>query len=240
MYQPIYYSLEIGPSIRDYYGVPLAETITHMAFVFRSSDSQLEGKGDGGSDIFVEVYPEGLSIVVVNPDRYSFVDPGGSIHFEAAASRVANLVLYLNNAQVKAVSDESISHSFDFSSPGDYWIKVTAEDDGETVADSVFVHVLGSRPGGPVPGGLRDGINYTGEQTATLVFYAPMKEDVFVIGDFNTWTPNSASRMIKDGDRFWITLDMLNTRRNLRIPVPGGRRVAYCRSLYKYDPGPRR
>jgi glycosidase len=206
---PDYYSLELGPSIRDYYGVPLAETITHMAFVFRSSDSQLEGKGDGGSDIFVEVYPEGLSIVVVNPDRYSFVDPGGSIHFEAAASRVANLVLYLNNAQVKAVNDESISHSFDFSSPGDYWIKVTAEDDGETVADSVFVHVLGSRPGGPVPGGLRDGINYTGEQTATLVFYAPMKEDVFVIGDFNTWTPNSASRMIKDGDRFWITLDML-------------------------------
>ena len=206
---PDYYSLELGPSIRDYYGVPLAETITHMAFVFRSSDSQLEGKGDGGSDIFVEVYPEGLSVVVVNPDRYAFIDPGGSINFEAAASRVADLVLYLNNVQVKAVSDESISHSFDFSSPGDYWIKVTAEDDGETVADSVFVHVLGSRPGGPVPGGLRDGINYTGEQTATLVFYAPMKEDVFVIGDFNTWTPNSSSRMIKDGDRFWITLEML-------------------------------
>ncbi|MEA3461771.1 MAG: hypothetical protein U9R49_07820, partial [Bacteroidota bacterium] len=42
-----YYSLEIEPTIRDYYGVPLSETITHMAFVFRSSDSQLEGKNDG-------------------------------------------------------------------------------------------------------------------------------------------------------------------------------------------------
>ncbi len=206
---PDYYSLELGPSIRDYYGVPLEETITHMAFVFRSSDSQLEGKGDGGSDIFLEVYPEGLSVVIVNPDRNSFVNPGNSINFEAAASQVANLVLYLNNAQVKEVSDESISHSFDFSSPGDYWIKVTAEADGETVADSVFVHVLGFQLSGPVPEGLRDGINYIDAQTATLVFYAPMKEDVFVIGDFNLWTPNSSSRMIKDGDRFWITLHML-------------------------------
>ena len=54
------YSLDIGPSIREYYGVPETETITHMAFVFRSSDSSLEGKDEGESDIFVEVFQQGF------------------------------------------------------------------------------------------------------------------------------------------------------------------------------------
>jgi glycosidase len=204
-----YYSLEIDPSIREYYGVPQMETITHMAFVFRSSDSQLEGKDEGGSDILVEVFQEGLSVTIVNPDRNSIVDPGSSINFEAAASQVADLVLYLNDAEVTSASDESLSHSFYFNSPGDFWIKVTAEADGETVADSVFVHVKSAQLSGAVPAGLIDGINYIDEQTVTLVFYAPLKEDVFVIGDFNMWTPNSSSRMTKDGDRFWITLNIL-------------------------------
>ena len=99
-----YYSLEIEPTIRDYYGVPLSETITHLAFVFRSSDSGLEGKDDGGTDIFVEVFEEGLSVSVINPDRNSIVDPGSSINFEAAASKVSALSLYINDSQVKTVS----------------------------------------------------------------------------------------------------------------------------------------
>jgi len=204
-----YYSLELDPSIREYYGVPLTETITHLAFVFRSSDSQLEGKDLGGADIFVEVFQEGLSVVVINPDRNSIVDPGASINFEAAASQVADLLLYLNDDEIKSLSAKSISHTFDFNMAGDYWVKVIAEAEDETVADSVFVHVKDSQPTGAVPAGLIDGINYLDGQTATLVFYAPMKEDVFVIGDFNAWTPNSSSRMIKDGDRFWIRLDNL-------------------------------
>lgn len=204
-----YYSLEIDPSIRDYYGVPSNETITHMAFVFRSSDSQLEGKDDGGADIFVEVFQEGLSVAVINPDRNSIVDPGTSISFEAAASQAADLVLYLNDTEVKTAIGESITHTFDFNTAGDYWIRVTAEAEGEEVADSVFVHVKETQLTEPVPEGAIDGINYVDDATVTLVLYAPLKEDVFVIGDFNMWTPDSDSRMIKDGDRFWITLDNL-------------------------------
>ncbi len=111
------YSLDISPSIREYYGVAESETITHMAFVFRSSNSSLQGKDEGEGDIFVEVFQEGLSISIINPDRNTIVDPGSSVLIEAAAS------------------DESISHTFPFASPGDYWIRVTADADGETVAD---------------------------------------------------------------------------------------------------------
>jgi len=205
------YSLEIGPSIREYYGVPANESITHLAFVFRSADSSKEGKDDGGSDIFVTVFQEGLSVAIINPDNNSIVDPGTNLAFEASSSQVANLVLYLNNVEVKSASAESITHNFPFTSSGDNWIRVTAEAEGEIVADSVFVHVKGAEQSDPLPEGMVDGINYLDGPGVTLVFYAPLKEDVFVIGDFNDWTPNSASRMIRDGDRFWITLNMLSS-----------------------------
>jgi len=205
------YSLEIGPTIRDYYGIPANETISHLAFVFRSSDSSLEGKDDGGTDIFVDVFQEGLSVSIINPDRNSIVDPGADISFEAAASQVASLVLYLNDTEVKSTSADNITHSFHFISPSDNWIRVTAEADGETVADSVFVHVKGAQLSGPVPEGVVDGINYTDGQSLTLALYAPLKEYVFVIGDFNDWTPDSGSRMIRDGDRFWIKLNDLTS-----------------------------
>jgi hypothetical protein len=56
------YELEIQPSIRGYYGVPTNETILKMAFVFRSDDTSLEGKDDGGKDIFIDVFTEGFFV----------------------------------------------------------------------------------------------------------------------------------------------------------------------------------
>lgn len=93
--------------------------------------------------------------------------------------------------------------------PGDYWISVTASSGNDAAADSVFVHVMGSQVQQPLPDGLLDGINYIDDRTVTLVLYAPLKEHVFVIGDFNGWTSRSDARMLKDGSRFWITLQNL-------------------------------
>ena len=49
----------------------------------------------------------------------------------------------------------------------------------------------------PLPDGLVDGINYTasnrGETKATLVLYAPKKNFVYLLGEFNDWT---VSRLI--------------------------------------------
>ena len=53
------WQLTIGPSIRDYYGVPAGEIILKMAFVFRSATevdgAWLEGKTESGGDIFYDV-----------------------------------------------------------------------------------------------------------------------------------------------------------------------------------------
>ncbi len=203
------YSLVIGPSIRQYYGVAAGETITHMTFVFRSSDSSKEGKGDGGSDIFVVVFKDEYTVSILSPDHSVVADPDESIVFEAAATSSSALSLFDNGVLVKSGTGTSLSHSFSFSSSGDHWIKVSGTSGSDIASDSVFVHVLGTQTEAPVPEGLKDGINYVNNQTVQLVLHAPGKTHVFAIGDFNDWTPTSEARMTKDGERFWITLNSL-------------------------------
>ena len=94
------YSLEIGPTIRDYYGVPASETITHLAFVFRSSDSNREGKGQGGSDIFVEVFMEDFAISILSPEHSVVAEPNESVAFEAAAISSSDWSLFDNGVLV--------------------------------------------------------------------------------------------------------------------------------------------
>ncbi len=204
-----YYSLDITPTIRDYFGVPEGETITHLAFVFRSADNSREGKDVGNTDIFAEVFDEGLSLSIITPDEALLLEPGTDVTLDAALSESATIELYLDDALIKSVTDNLIEHLFTFDTPGDFWIKVVATNGELTVADSVFVHVMGSQVEAPVPGGLEDGINYIDDQTVQLVLHAPGKNYLYVIGDFNDWTPGSDARMNRDNDKWWITIDGL-------------------------------
>lgn len=92
----------------------------------------------------------------------------------------------------------------------------------------------GQEPGGTVeekrPADIRDGINYTDGQTVTFSLFAPGKEQVHVIGDFNNWQTSDGYQMKKDGDYFWLTVSNLTPQkeyvfqylidRNIRIGDP--------------------
>jgi glycosidase len=62
-----------------------------------------------------------------------------------------------------------------------------------------------------MPIGIEDGITLTSDTTATLVLYAPGKQHVFVIGDFNKWDFSSDFQMknTPDGKRWWLELNEL-------------------------------
>ena len=45
--------------------------------------------------------------------------------------------------------------------------------------------------------------------TATFVLYAPGKNSVDLLADFNNFTRGSWSHMNKDGDYFWLTVENL-------------------------------
>jgi pullulanase/glycogen debranching enzyme len=83
-----------------------------------------------------------------------------------------------------------------------------------------------------VPSGMKDGINLnTSDNTkATLVFYAPNKEFIHLLGDFNEWTINDSYLLKKDSskDRFWIELTNLTpqTNHSYQYLIEGTLRVA--------------
>ena len=198
------YELVITPDIRTYYGVEAGETVKELAFVFRNAAGDKQTR----PDIFIEVYPEGLSVSITSPEELTIAEPSSNISLEAIASEEADMTLFLNGSEVTSVTGTDLSHLFQFPDPGDYRIKVTAETAEESAVDSVFVHILGDAVYQTLPEGAIDGINTVDDHTVHLVLHAPGKEHVFVIGDFNNWTPSSTSRMNLDPvtNRWWITL----------------------------------
>lgn len=61
----------------------------------------------------------------------------------------------------------------------------------------------------PTIGSLRDGITVISDDSLAFVLFAPKKQTVHLIGDFNNWTVSDSYKMKKDGDRFWIKIGNL-------------------------------
>ena len=208
------YQLNITPDIRQYFAVPAGEKILKIALVFRSGamvgTAYLEGKATGGKDILVDVFNDGtLDVSITNPISMMVVAQNTAIPFAASSTLSADLKLYQNNNLIKSLTGTAISNTFNMSATGDYWFKVTATSGSTTVADSVFVNVLGTQVVQTLPAGTKKGINYLNATTARLVLWAPYKSYVQVIGDFNNWLPTASSRMNKDGDYYWLDIPNL-------------------------------
>ncbi|MEL6143349.1 MAG: hypothetical protein AAFU67_17230, partial [Bacteroidota bacterium] len=92
---------------------------------------------------------------------------------------------------------------------GVFTYEATASYQGETATDSRVV-IAGVPEVMDPPSGFDRGITRT-ENGLFLQLYAPGKEDVFVIGNFNNWVPNADARMRRstNGEIFWIELTNL-------------------------------
>ncbi|MBT5508057.1 MAG: hypothetical protein HOK17_13145, partial [Flammeovirgaceae bacterium] len=200
--------MEIGPSIRAYYGVPADEKILKIALVFRSADASLEGKDNGGEDLFIELN-NGFVLKVVNvSSRYKLYQENENIDLEFITSERAHISYYVDGAlqfeidtntytiQHAVIADQSV-HELS--------LLATTTNDSVIFNHSYIVDPLSESL--TVPEGLKSGINYSTDPTrVSLVLGAPDKGNVFVLGDFNDWTLNKDYQMYKDGDYFWITL----------------------------------
>ena len=69
-----------------------------------------------------------------------------------------------------------------------------------------------------IPEGIVDGLNIIGDSSVIFSIFAPHKDFVHIIGDFNSWQENSESMMKKDifADRFWIQIDGLDPNTEYR------------------------
>ena len=201
------YKLVIKGGPRAFYGVPASESITHLAFVFRSTDGSVELK-DNGQDIFIELAKENLDVKIISPADRAILDINTNYTVSVTAKEATSVILYKNDQVVATSGGEDINYTYTVAVSEDAVFKAEATDGTEVVTDEISVAVLGATPSEARPAGAKDGVTVSGN-TATIVLYAPGKELVVLLGDFNDFAPTNKYMMKRDGDYFWYTVDGL-------------------------------
>ncbi len=230
------YQLVIGFP-RVFYNVSNpSEEILKLAFVFRSAGaSGPTGRDVGGADIIVDLYPAGLTIVFNEPQiNTSFGDPlrspiflnqdqGLPIEVSVAEIGVTLSVmkLYVNNVEQTETGLNVLDFVFFASNylTGLNEVKVKAWDSlGDVDSSSFYIMTNPAADNTPPPAGTKPGINYDSDPTkVTLELYAPHKDFVYLIGDFNNtdWKVFPEYIMHRyqpstDSTIFWLTLENLS------------------------------
>lgn len=198
------YELAIVPNIRTYYSVSATEKVKKIALVFRSADGTKQT-----NDIIVDVFAEGLNVNITSPGKTNIFAKNETFNFTATTTSSADLKLFLNNQEINSQTGTIITQNVTIPNPGSYWLKVKATQNSTVKLDSVYVFIRETTPIESRPAGLQAGINYTDDHSATLIVYAPAKNNIFVTGDFNNWSLDNSFQMKKDGDYFWFKIENL-------------------------------
>jgi 1,4-alpha-glucan branching enzyme len=223
------YELVIEPDIREFYGVPAAQTIAQMAMVFRSADGSRQTR----PDIFIDVAEPGLTVSVLSPvGLQPIVALGDIVPIRASANESDSLAIYLNNNWLTSTTEANIEYDWEAAEHGRFNILAVAYGDGESVEDSTYIFVRTEVVQAEVPAGMLNGINYVNDHTVTLVLHDPpaSKEYVFVIGDFNDWEvgEDNLMRRNRNATHFWLTVTDLDPGREYAFQylIDGELRIA--------------
>jgi 1,4-alpha-glucan branching enzyme len=204
-------------SVREFYNVPNSEEIYQLAFVFRNSSGTLEGKGYDGGDIFVDLkLDNALDAMIVSPAPNGKVyNLGETVEISAASFMAESLKIFINGEEKISTNENNLEYQYPANSSGTVQIIATAYSGVNNFSDTVNVVVQGEVQIEPLPNGVVHGINYINSTTVTLALYAPNKQNVYVIGDFNDWIPNPNYFMKKtpDGNIWWLTISRLTPQK---------------------------
>jgi hypothetical protein len=207
-------------NIRSYMGVPAGETIRKVTVIFRNATGTLKQVNSDVSDMYIPVYGSTEYGVRINlppfePRYIPWLEPlsvavGGNINITGVASANSNLTLKLDGATINTASNATtISANPTIASACSHQVFLEGNNGSVTVKDSFSFYIAPSTTIAALPAGVVEGINYDPNNTAaTLVLYAPGKNNVIVFGDFSNWTYQCANQMKRtaDGNYFWITL----------------------------------
>ena len=193
-----------------------ADNITRLGFVFRNETGAQELKDNGCEDFIFAVGSFQLSLVAP-ANSITVLNSGETLPISASTSLIANYTLKANGTSVNQQND-IIDYTYTPTITENTNFILEATNNGETQTQTFQAVVRPTVTEASVPTGLKDGINFntTDATKATLVIYAPGKDFIHVIGDFNNWEIDNAYLLNKDTttDRFWIELTGLTSLQN--------------------------
>ncbi|GJQ62128.1 MAG: hypothetical protein SCALA702_11810 [Melioribacteraceae bacterium] len=216
------YELVITPSVLQYYlnaptdkPITASDLITDLSFVFRSESQvgggYLEAKTADGGDIFLPLY-QGVNITSPTLQPY-FAELNDVINIQAtSAEGTDSLVLLLNENRLEGFTGTSLDYNLTVTQEEKGIVKVVAYNaQGAFSADSFYYIVNKDVVVEDYPANYKEGVNYWDDNNVSLVFTAPDKDFVYVIGDFNDWEADYNFYMKKtaDGNRWWVDISGL-------------------------------
>lgn len=213
------------PSIREYYALEGGVPVFRLGMVFRSADGTKTGKSETDGDIFVNINPGDFVRFAEPVASEIFGVAGEQILLSAEASGVAeNISIEINdgsgfNSVAQLSNSQEINFQYSLSASGEIQLRVNAQFGDKTVSSektiSIYLRQLSTVA--ELPEGMKNGINYDPADAtkATLVLLAPLKEFVYLVGDFNNWEIQDAYQMNQtpNGETFWLELTELESQK---------------------------
>ncbi|GGF13232.1 hypothetical protein GCM10011383_25540 [Hymenobacter cavernae] len=228
---PNLYTITFTP--RTFYNVPAAEQILRLGMLFKDAAGNTVGRGDGGSDIFVDVFQGGYAARFTNPASGSiqFVTAGTTVGATANASESSLMELIVNKMfGTSGYGITTISYSTKLTQPGRNVFRLYANSGTNRVNDSVVFIVPPAVNTAALPAGTKDGVTYLSSTSVRLKLTAPGKQFVYVLGEFNNWQPGQAYYMNRtpDGNDWWVDITGLTPGREYayQFLVDGQLRIA--------------
>jgi len=244
------YKLIIGYP-HEFYSTDPGEKITELCFVFRSPGvSGPTGRDVGGADIFYDLFDPGITMIIEAPFvDLSFGDPLRSPVFVGLADTVQisgkaaavdteadSVKLFIGDQLLFGIQDSVINYDFianDYMSGAQKITLVGIDTAG--ISDTTSFYIMINPPVSDMilPENVVPGININDATSVTLSLFAPYKEFVYVIGDFNDWKVDTSCFMNRyyvgeDSVVWWLKIDNLDpdTEYAFQYLVDGEIRIA--------------
>jgi glycosidase len=235
---------QIEFDIPDYFDLEPGTNVLELAFVFRNANGSIVGRSTDGSDIYYPVYPEdtGFLAAFFRPAEYSIIaDVGNEISIYAASNENAILSLYDNGDLITSQTGISaLYYDHTVTTEGLHLVEFVADNGNTTIRDTFYYYQSPVVKHQDPPGDMLYGINYENDSTVLLKLFAPDKEFIYVIGDFNGWLPDTAYSMYfaNDDTTWWLQINGLtpDERYAFQYWVDGEIRIADPYSELILDP----
>src|SRR5690606_19658251 len=104
------------------------------------------------------------------------------------------------------------NYNFNETENGAYNVTLLADNGSEIIESTKLISIDPQPNVASAPAGTLDGINYINSSTVRLQIYAPNKDFIYVLGDFNDWQFNADYLMNRtpDGNTYWLEITGLD------------------------------
>ncbi len=209
------YSIDLTPTIRDFYSNPTG-TVTGIDIVLRADTGSPQS-----ADLDISVGAFQLNMInPANSDNGTIVvaSGGGTQILATNTNGNANYELFANGVSVHTQNNTTFYNGYIFTNLTENQYCELVATQGASSITKTFLILVASAPSQAMSAGLEDGINYNNSDNtvATLVLNAPNKDFVYVAGDFNSWSPTSVDAMRKDPGtgKYWLEISGLTPGAN--------------------------